>query len=111
MTSVALPQEIIVIIEEKKRIEEDDMKMEVFEEFIIPWIYHFRQYSDFIEDPQLNELGNLFGSVGEHLSAYMLTSVRRVCKRLNNKVSLGYQKMISFYSTGMYFANKRNPFK
>lgn len=115
-----LPQEIITIIKEKKREEDVEMKMKVFEDFIIPYLYHSRYSSNgslfgTLDEERYTQIGNLYGvSVlptggGWYGTSFTLTAIKRVCKRLKTDIRNG-SKTGSQYLP-FYFDNKRNPFK
>nr|QYA18436.1 hypothetical protein KOM_12_167 [Clandestinovirus] len=103
-----LPQEIIMIVAAKKRIEEDGIKMKAFESCIIPWIYQWRDSMSIKNDPTVCRLGNLVASINDgpycHTS-FILTSVKRVCSRLRGEVSLGNEGEL--YHPRSYRKNKK----
>lgn len=112
-----IPREIIAIIKDKRKKIEDEERYEimlkVFEDFIIPYLYHFLQTTGEEDDPFLTKVGNLYSGDEEEelLSSYMLTAVKRVCQRLKNEVWLGCGKHAYWvYFGDQYFDNKRNPF-
>nr|QYA18497.1 hypothetical protein KOM_12_228 [Clandestinovirus] len=89
MTSI--PSEVLRIIHKKSQIEWNDKVIKIFEDFIIPYLYHASTY---FADPYVSVLGNLSLSYftktkRQYESHFVLTAIRRICKRLANDVSYG----------------------
>nr|QYA18438.1 hypothetical protein KOM_12_169 [Clandestinovirus] len=93
-----LPQELMRIIKDKKKKEEEEMTLKVFEDFIIPYLYHI--------------------NINLYMPLDTFTSVQTVCKRLAIEVSYGMETHVRigmrFFSSSYYFCRgpgkKKNPF-
>lgn len=122
-----LPKEIIAIVKYKVEMETEDSRLQIFEDFIVPWVYKLRDEGGW-HDWAVYECGNLFSKeiTGRFKpTTFILTSLKRVCKRLKKDVSLGavslaevgtvnqyyYNPNGYYFNGGFYFDNKHNPFQ
>nr|QYA18349.1 hypothetical protein KOM_12_79 [Clandestinovirus] len=115
MHTIRLPRELITVITDKKRQEDEERTTKIFEDFIVPFVYHTRyprcgpNTPEDTDAERFVEYGHMCSTSPEHGSTFTLTSIKRVCKRLRDDVVKGKSLHCEYLSC--YFANKPNPFK
>nr|QYA18498.1 hypothetical protein KOM_12_229 [Clandestinovirus] len=116
--NTSLPKELTTLINAKanhlKTEAHQELTMQIFDQFLIPYVYSTRGKQS-NQDPTFVTMGKLAIRTGDakmFASTFMLTSIKRVCKRLKKEVSHG--SIGPVYSTSdqyCYRANKKNTFK
>nr|QYA18348.1 hypothetical protein KOM_12_78 [Clandestinovirus] len=108
---MSLPQEIITIIKGNVNNSEEAMKVKVFEDCIVPFIFKLRLKSGgtWIYDPPTNRYGEKMVLGRDNFdekweSSFMLTAIKRVCKSMMNAVSPGVH--MDSYRALAYLENK-----
>nr|QYA18435.1 hypothetical protein KOM_12_166 [Clandestinovirus] len=114
MHTIRLPKELIAVIKEKKKQEDEEKTLKIFEDFIVPFVYHTRYPRTGFDTPEdtdaerFIEYGQMHSTSPEHGSTFTLTAIKRVCKRLKDDVDNGTVWCAEYQSR--YFVNKPNPF-
>nr|QYA18638.1 hypothetical protein KOM_12_370 [Clandestinovirus] len=118
--SALIPNDIIQVIQNKKQSIKQEKTMEIFVEFIIPWMYRFRLNSNNDGDPPVFQLGNMSIALdsllnatspnyGHYESSFTITAMKRVSTRLRNEILAGEGTISCIYNGHAYF--RSNPDK